>query len=119
MKRTDKIEVGAFARTLRRSGIYVYAYDKEEDRMVFFSDQENCCREVLHWQDSPEIRSWIHPEDRAAFVQQLKDSQDRTVEIRMVEEGSIRRKQVELQPVDDRFVTGIIRDVTVERLLEE
>ena len=55
MKRTDKIEVGAFARTLRRSGIYVYAYDKEEDRMVFFSDQENCCREVLHWQDSPEM----------------------------------------------------------------
>lgn len=53
MKRTDKIEVGAFARTLRRSGIYVYAYDKEEDRMVFFSDQENCCREVLHWQDFP------------------------------------------------------------------
>ncbi|MBR9936863.1 EAL domain-containing protein [Oscillospiraceae bacterium Marseille-Q3528] len=119
MKRTDKIEVGAFARTLRRSGIYVYAYDKEEDRMVFFSDQENCCREVLHWQDSSEIRSWIHPEDRDIFAQLLKGSREESAEIRMVEGGSIRRKQVELQPVDDRFVTGIIRDVTVERLLEE
>lgn len=118
MKRTDKIEVGAFARTLRRSGIYVYAYDKEEDRMVFFSDQENCCREVLHWQDSPEIRSWIHPEDRDIFAQLLKGSREESAELRMVEDGVTRRKLVETQPLDDRFVTGIIRDVTVERKRE-
>lgn len=118
MKRTDEIEIGAFARTLSRSGIDVYAYDTKEDRMVFFSDQKNCCREILDWQDSAEIRRWIHPEDQDTFQRMLRSGREESLEIRMVEDGVTRRKLVEAQPVDDRFVTGIIRDVTVERKRE-
>lgn len=121
----DETKMLKVAEILKESGIQIFEYYMDEDKLVVYNDMQECGTEIPSYMAYLETQTIVHPEDRWKAIEFYRGRMKGPIELRTMEEdGKKSRRLVDASEMRDektgtRILLGYSKDISADKRREE